>query len=59
MPMEDRNEDGQLIGFSAEEGQYAAMGSVLCIEGVSYGDGQTEHDYSESDFFLNSFCYHN
>jgi snRNA-activating protein complex subunit 3 len=26
---------------------HESTGSVVCIEGVAYGDGQTERDYSE------------
>lgn len=30
-----------------EEGTLNQCGAVVCIEGVAYGDGQIEEDYSE------------
>ena len=47
MPEEILDEDGQLIGYR-DDGKYVSSGCVICIEGVAYGDGQSEEDYSES-----------
>lgn len=48
MPEEILDEDGQLIGYNDDVGKYVSSGCVICIEGVAYGDGQSEEDYSES-----------
>ena len=43
------DEDGELRGYNSDElAPPPHRGAVVCIEGVAYGDGQAEEDYSES-----------
>lgn len=40
-------EDAEVVGYKHEETP-SHRGAVVCIEGVAYGDGQADEDYSES-----------
>ena len=43
----DGDGDGEIVGYNSDE-LPPHRGAVVCIEGVAYGDGQEEEDYSES-----------
>jgi snRNA-activating protein complex subunit 3 len=45
---EGSHEGGQLIGYKPiDPANPTFPGAVVCIEGLAYGDGQDEEDYSE------------
>ncbi|KAL5523658.1 hypothetical protein ACEPAG_7831 [Sanghuangporus baumii] len=48
IPHELRTEegDGEIVGYNSDE-LPPHRGAVACIEGVAYGDGQAEEDYSD------------
>lgn len=45
IPQEQTNEQGIVTWQKTSPAN--SSGSVICVEGVVYGDGQTENDYSE------------
>jgi snRNA-activating protein complex subunit 3 len=49
LPPAKTDEDGNLTGFTTvTDGRgYVSTGAVICIDGVVYGDGESEEDYSE------------
>jgi snRNA-activating protein complex subunit 3 len=40
-------EDGHLLGYEKTHKSNGSEGCVMCIEGLAYGDGQTQPDYAE------------
>jgi snRNA-activating protein complex subunit 3 len=48
IPSETVDADSALTGFAPlDPSQPTFSGCVVCIEGVAYGDGQSDEDYSE------------
>jgi snRNA-activating protein complex subunit 3 len=48
IPREIADVDGRVTGYVAiDPSNPNFTGCVVCIEGVAYGDGQSEEDYSE------------
>lgn len=45
MPEEVLNDDEKVINYEKPTGS-TNPGCVICIEGIAYGDGQNEEDYS-------------
>lgn len=40
-------EDGRVVGYEKGSARTESSGHVMCVEGVAYGDGQSEEDYAE------------
>jgi snRNA-activating protein complex subunit 3 len=48
IPREVTDDEGNVTGYEPASAEDPAFtGCVVCIEGVAYGDGQSEEDYSE------------
>jgi len=41
------SDDGRVTGYDPANPTRGSVGCVLCINGVAYGDGQSEEDYSD------------
>ncbi|KII92802.1 hypothetical protein PLICRDRAFT_37596 [Plicaturopsis crispa FD-325 SS-3] len=40
-------EDGRVVGYEKGSARTESSGHVMCVEGVAYGDGQSEEDYAD------------
>jgi snRNA-activating protein complex subunit 3 len=43
---EEVKDDERLVGYEISQ-PASSRGCVMCIEGIAYGDGQSEMDYAE------------